>query len=98
MSDRVDVRNIDSPTFRNPAGKPITHRVILKVVSPNICGSDQHMVRGPIHVSNRGRITIFTGGVQLQRDGSIIGAVGVSDGSGSQDDAVATAGAAAFAT
>jgi glutathione-independent formaldehyde dehydrogenase len=43
---KVDVRNIDFPTFRNPAGKPITHGVILKVVSTNICGSDQHMVRG----------------------------------------------------
>ena len=32
--------------FRNPAGKPINHGVILKVVSTNICGSDQHMVRG----------------------------------------------------
>jgi glutathione-independent formaldehyde dehydrogenase len=43
---KVDVRNIDFPTFRNPAGKPITHGVILKVVATNICGSDQHMVRG----------------------------------------------------
>jgi uncharacterized protein GlcG (DUF336 family) len=51
------------------------------------------MVRGRIHVSNHGRITIFAGGVPLQRDGSIIGVVGVSGGSGSQDDAVATAGA-----
>ena len=43
---KVDVRNIDFPTFRDPAGKPITHGVILKVVATNICGSDQHMVRG----------------------------------------------------
>src|ERR1700726_946201 len=43
---KVEVRNIDFPTFRNPAGKPITHGVILKVVATNICGSDQHMVRG----------------------------------------------------
>src|SRR5690348_17984248 len=42
----VDVQNIDFPTFRNPAGKPIEHGVILKVVATNICGSDQHMVRG----------------------------------------------------
>jgi uncharacterized protein GlcG (DUF336 family) len=82
-----------TPTFRNPAEKPITHSVILKVVSTNICGSHQHMVRGRIHVSNHGRITIFAGGVPLQRDGSIIGVVGVSGGSGSEDDAVATAGA-----
>lgn len=43
---KVEVRNIDFPTFRNPAGKAIDHGVILKVLSTNICGSDQHMVRG----------------------------------------------------
>src|ERR1700747_3671192 len=42
----VEVQKIDFPTFRNPAGKTIDHGVILKVVSTNICGSDQHMVRG----------------------------------------------------
>jgi glutathione-independent formaldehyde dehydrogenase len=43
---RVAVQSIDYPRFQNPAGKPIEHGVILKVVSTNICGSDQHMVRG----------------------------------------------------
>ena len=42
----VEVQKIDFPTFRNPVGKTIDHGVILKVVSTNICGSDQHMVRG----------------------------------------------------
>src|SRR2546423_3843968 len=42
----VEVQNIDFPSFRNPAGKTIDHGVILKVVTTNICGSDQHMVRG----------------------------------------------------
>src|SRR5258706_5451459 len=42
----VEVQNIDFPTFRNPAGKTIDHGVIHKVVTTNICGSDQHMVRG----------------------------------------------------
>src|ERR1700757_4513551 len=42
----VEVQNIDFPTFRNPTGKAIDHGVILKVVTTNICGSDQHMVRG----------------------------------------------------
>ena len=42
----VEVQNIDFPTFRNPEGKTIDHAVILKVVTTNICGSDQHMVRG----------------------------------------------------
>lgn len=43
---KVEVKKIDFPVFRNPAGKEIHHGVILKVVSTNICGSDQHMVRG----------------------------------------------------
>src|SRR6266853_752148 len=43
---KVDIQNIDFPTFRNPAGRTIEHGVILKVVATNICGSDQHMVRG----------------------------------------------------
>jgi uncharacterized protein GlcG (DUF336 family) len=49
-----------------------------------------------IHASNHGRIMIFAGGVPLKRGGSVIGAIGVSGGSGSQDQAVADAGAAAF--
>src|SRR3977135_1794794 len=42
----VEVQKIDFPTFRNPAGKTIDHGVILKGVTPNTGGSDQHMVRG----------------------------------------------------
>jgi glutathione-independent formaldehyde dehydrogenase len=43
---RVEVQSIDYPKMQNPQGKPIEHGVILKVISTNICGSDQHMVRG----------------------------------------------------
>src|SRR5580698_2360905 len=49
-----------------------------------------------IHVSNHGRIMIFAGGIPLKRDGKVVGAIGVSGGSGAQDHAVAEAGAAAF--
>src|SRR5450759_3396116 len=51
----VAVENIPYPTLEvadgpgvNPAnvGRACSHGVILKVVSTNICGSDQHMVRG----------------------------------------------------
>src|ERR1700747_1989117 len=42
----VQVQDIADPKFENPQGKKIEHGVILKVVSTNICGSDQHMVRG----------------------------------------------------
>src|SRR5580658_1177783 len=44
--NKVEVQSIDFPKMQNPAGKKIGHAVILKVVSTNICGSDQHMVRG----------------------------------------------------
>ena len=52
---KVEVIDIDYPTFElkdgpgvNPAnvGRPVHHGVILKTVATNICGSDQHMVRG----------------------------------------------------
>ena len=52
---KVEVQNIDFPTFElqdgpgvNPAnvGRKLPHAAILKIVSTNICGSDQHMVRG----------------------------------------------------
>jgi glutathione-independent formaldehyde dehydrogenase len=43
---KVEVQSIDFPKLQNPAGKKIDHGVILKVVTTNICGSDQHMVRG----------------------------------------------------
>ncbi|MEC5150141.1 formaldehyde dehydrogenase, glutathione-independent [Cryobacterium sp. GrIS_2_6] len=51
----VEVIDIDYPTFElkdgpgvNPAnvGRKVPHGAILRTVSTNICGSDQHMVRG----------------------------------------------------
>src|SRR5438445_11993554 len=42
----VQVQDIADPKFEDPRGRKIEHGVILKVVSTNICGSDQHMVRG----------------------------------------------------
>ena len=38
---------------------------------------------------------IFAGGIPLQRGGQVVGAVGVSGGTGAQDQAVAEAAAAA---
>jgi len=49
-----------------------------------------------IHASNDGRVMIFAGGIPLKKDGQIVGAIGVSGGSGDQDHAVAEAGAAAY--
>ena len=49
-----------------------------------------------IHASNNGKVMIFAGGIPLKKEGRVVGAVGVSGGSGEQDDAVAEAGAKAF--
>jgi uncharacterized protein GlcG (DUF336 family) len=49
-----------------------------------------------IHASNGGRIMIFAGGIPLKKKGKVIGAIGVSGGSGEQDHAVAEAGAKAL--
>src|SRR6201991_5299772 len=43
---KVEVQSIDYPKMVDPRGRSIGHGVILKVVSTNICGSDQHRVRG----------------------------------------------------
>lgn len=43
---KVEVQDIDDPKLAAPSGRKIGHAVILKVLSTNICGSDQHMVRG----------------------------------------------------
>jgi glutathione-independent formaldehyde dehydrogenase len=50
---KVEVKSIDYPKLRMPksednpfGGKDAPHGVILRVVTTNICGSDQHMVRG----------------------------------------------------
>jgi len=48
-----------------------------------------------IHASNDGKIMIFAGGIPLKRDDQVIGAIGVSGGSGEQDHMVAEAGVAA---
>lgn len=50
-----------------------------------------------IHASNQGRIMIFAGGIPLSSGDDVVGAVGVSGGTGEQDQTVAEAAAAAFA-
>jgi glutathione-independent formaldehyde dehydrogenase len=52
---KVEVHDIDFPTFElkdgpgvhpDNVGRKTPHGAILRIVSTNICGSDQHMVRG----------------------------------------------------
>jgi glutathione-independent formaldehyde dehydrogenase len=42
----VEVQDIPDPKLQAPDGRKIEHAAILKIVATNICGSDQHMVRG----------------------------------------------------
>ena len=42
----VEVQSIDFPKLVMPNGKKCEHGVIVKIICTNICGSDQHMVRG----------------------------------------------------
>lgn len=51
-----------------------------------------------INASNDGRVMIFAGGVPIEKGKNVVGAIGVSGGSGEQDHAVALAGAAAYST
>jgi uncharacterized protein GlcG (DUF336 family) len=48
------------------------------------------------HTVAGGRTIIFAGGLPLERDGVLVGAVGVSGGSADQDQRAAAAGARAF--
>ena len=52
---KVEIQDIEYPGLElkdgpgvNPAnvGRQVPHGVILKLIATNICGSDQHMVRG----------------------------------------------------
>ena len=67
----------------------IETRALAKLAQP---GEDFY----GIHASNDGRVMIFAGGIPLTRGGQVVGAVGVSGGSGKQDHQVAEAGAKAF--
>ena len=51
-----------------------------------------------IEASNHGRIILFAGGVPLEDDGAVVGAIGVSGGTVPHDQEVAQAGAAAFSS
>lgn len=49
-----------------------------------------------INASNGGKVMIFAGGIPLKKGKKVVGAIGVSGGSGEQDQTVAEAGAKAY--
>lgn len=77
-------------------GKAYTARAFnmsTKDLAP-LCQSGQPLFG--IHASNGGRLIIFPGGIPLQKDGEVVGAIGVSGGAVEQDHVVAEAGTEAF--
>jgi uncharacterized protein GlcG (DUF336 family) len=77
-------------------GKAYTARAFnmsTKDLAP-LCQSGQPLFG--IHASNDGRLIIFPGGIPLQKDGEIVGAIGVSGGAVEQDHVVAEAGVEAL--
>ena len=77
-------------------GKAYTARAFnmsTKDLTP-LCQSGQPLFG--IHASNDGRLVIFPGGIPLQKDGEVVGAIGVSGGAVEQDHVVAEAGTEAF--
>ncbi len=71
------------------AGRGLTTRKIGEMAQPG------QPLFG-INTTNGGRIVIFAGGIPLMRDGSVVGAIGVSGGTVDEDEEVAEAGVAAF--
>ncbi|CAN5142774.1 formaldehyde dehydrogenase, glutathione-independent [soil metagenome] len=86
---KVEVQTIDYPSFQlqdgpgvNPdnVGRSLPHAAIIKTVATNICGSDQHMVRGrttaPVGLILGHEITgevVETGpGVEFIKEGDIV--------------------------
>ena len=67
--------------------------ITTKDLGTNSLSGDQFF---GIHASNNGKVMIFAGGIPLRKDGRVVGAIGISGGSGQQDHAVAEAGAAAL--
>ena len=43
---QLELREFEFPKLVDPKGKKCDHGVILKIVTTNICGSDQHIYRG----------------------------------------------------
>ena len=71
------------------AGRGLTTRKIGEMAQPG------QPLFG-INTTNGGRIVIFAGGIPLMRDGSVVGAIGVSGGTVDEDEEVAEAGVAVF--
>jgi uncharacterized protein GlcG (DUF336 family) len=67
--------------------------ITTKALGENSQSGDQFF---GIHASNGGKVMVFAGGIPLKKGKKVVGAIGVSGGSGEQDHTVAEAGAKAY--
>jgi uncharacterized protein GlcG (DUF336 family) len=91
---RVNIRTTTSKVAPRFFGKPVARRCTGTDRSSGQCNSCQQFFG--IHVSNHGRVMIFAGGLPLKSGGKVVGAVGVSGGTGEQDQQIVVAAAAAL--
>ena len=94
--ERVDDADLVGITLaRDKAFTALVNRMptgdLPPIVQPGTEFFGYHTVAG-------GRTIIFAGGMPLERDGVLVGAVGISGGSAEQDQRAADAAVAAFAT
>lgn len=78
----------------NKAFTAAGHRLPTAAYSTGASGKN-FVPGGPaygIHNSNGGRFTLIGGGIPIEIDGAVVGAIGVSTGTPAQDAEVATAG------
>src|SRR5260370_38088170 len=95
VEDHVSVENAWMGYIDNSNKKAFTTRA-LDIATKDLA---EHSQSGNqffgIHASNDGKVMIFAGGIPLKQSGKVVGAIGISGGSGAQDHAVAEAGIAA---
>ena len=76
----VSVESTDFPKLADPKGRKLEHGAILKIVTTNICGSDQHIYHGRFAAPKgmvmgnemTGEVIELGGDVELIRKGDIV--------------------------
>jgi len=91
---RMDGAEIAGPTLAvDKAFTAVSHRIATEELA-GLCSPGGELYG--LHANGGGRYVIFAGGVPLWSGGRVVGAVGVSGGTTSQDAACAAAAAAAW--
>ena len=92
--ERMDAADLVGITLaRDKAYTALTNRMPTRDLAPITQPGTEFF---GYHTVNAGRTIIFAGGMPLERDGVLLGAVGVSGGDAAQDQRAADAGVGAF--